>query len=268
MKNCLLTLLAFGTAFASAQATMPTAPQQDADPQPPAPQQSPAVPNADAPAPVPAPTTPPAPAAPQATPDETLQQFVETLPPDADKSGLLQKAAECFPNALAYSFAESSQYTDGQEKKAITLTLIDQDGNRKEFTKTWEPQKPANAGTATMPPFSPTDAALVQNISDPLIENIIEQEKQLCILLQSIKDKETADAAAPKLQLLCQAIEAKRDVAFNRQLSPVTKKVLRKKYAKVGKAVFSKADSLISDIAAKKFYGSDALKNVAEPWLR
>ncbi len=35
-----------------------------------------------------------------------------------------------------------------------------------------------------------------------------------------------------------------------------------------GKAVSPKVSSLIADIAAKNFYGSDALKNVAEPWLR
>lgn len=278
MKNCILTLsaLAFGTAFAMAQAESSATPQPIAtqgNPTPTAPQPAlredatQATPPASPDAPAPdeqSPTTPPA--TPQASPEEAMKQILATLPPDTDKSEMLQKALELFPNTSAYSVSESTQSINGKGEKTITLHLVDKDGGELTFSRTWDQEAPTSFDwdTTATPPFSPEDSPVIQSFSDPLTESIIEQGQQLCDLLQSITTKEEADAAAPKLQALCQSLESNLATSRSRRLSPMAEGLLLLKYEDALNTILPMTDTLISDLAAKNYYGSEALRAVAE----
>lgn len=286
MKNCLLTLsaLAFGTVFASAQQETPSAPQQDTTAQPTAAQNAPlpsetpqsaattkaaqqpapAVDSATAAQAQQAPITPPAAPTAQESPQEVLQRLLRDLPSDTDTSVILQKAQDIFPNACSYSVCESTQSVNGKEQKAVTLTLIGNDGQEFELTQTWDQPTPNNEPAAKLPDFSPENSPILQSFSDPLSESVIAQAGHLCDLLQSITNKETADAAAPKLQTLCQSLESDMKALRGRCLSPMTEGLLLLKYEDAMNAVLPKTDALITEIAAKNFYDSEALKDVAE----
>lgn len=286
MKNCLLTLsaLAFGTVFASAQQETPAAPQQNTTAQPTATQNAPlpsvtpqsaaTVEAVQKPAPTvdsspaaevkKAPTTPPAAPTAQESPQEALQRLLRDLPPDTDTSEILQKAQDILPNACSYSICESTQSVNGKGQKAVTLTLIGNDGKEIELTKTWDQPAPTDEPVAKLPDFSPESNPILQSFSDPLSESVIAQAEHLCDLLQSITNKETADAAAPKLQTLCKSLESDMTALRGRRLSPMTEGLLLLKYEDAMNAVLPKTDALITEIAAKNFYDSEALKAVAE----
>lgn len=296
MKNTFIIVSALactaGTAVYAQQAPTPAAPSApapsaEAPPAPPAaptpapapkpaPAPAPASAASEAPAPKVCPTVPHVPTAAERKAQQTLQQVVDDYATKG-MGALMMAANKAFPEAAGVAVSQDTKIVDGRGQRTVTATITDKEGKSTAYTlicpvsdQDSARQAPGTGATASMPATSPAkvQGPHQREFSDGMAEAMLQRATAICDLLAGVHDKDSADAAAPQLEKQCLDLENMLEASRRRNLPQRYVARMIKKYNGAMEAGIGKMESLITGLAAKDYYGSSALKEVAEKFCR
>lgn len=261
----------------------PPAPETLAPAATPAPAAAPApapaaAPAAPAPAAAPAPTCKVCPTEPRAdTPTErkaqqTLQKIVDKYA-SRGMSVLMAKTGKAFPDAAGVAVGQSTEIIDGRGQRTVTVTITNKDGKSTTYSLISPVGDEANAPAA--PQAATPGAARVQprgphagGFHDGMSEAMLRRVASICDLLAGVHDKATADAAAPQLDKQCLDLENMIAASRSRTLPQRYLARMIRTYNDAMEAGINKMENLITEMAAKDYYGSSAMKEVAQKFCR
>lgn len=217
----------------------------------------------------------PASAAPSAPADastqvaEQLKKVIEAHAGDG-MSAMMREVNKAFPDSASVSVEENTEVVNGEGSRVLSVSIVGKDGTkststlRKPLDNKYAPITPAEALRKSRAWPGPPKQPDLRAFRDEMAEGILARADHICTLLDSVRDRETADKAAPRLWEQCVQLEDMLTASRARRLPQRYLSRLIQKYNGEMETRFNKMDHLISDLAAKNYYGSATLRRAAE----
>lgn len=257
---------------APAPAAVPAVKEQAQEPQPAptAASQAPAAEvSAAAPASKPEQPATPAPADASTQVAEQLKKVMEAHAGE-DMGAMLREIIKAFPDSESVSVEANTEIVNGKGSRVFSVSILDKDGTKSTCTI----RKPLEKKAANLTPADVLRKSRVgvaqppqpdlRAFRDEMAEGILARADHICTLLGGIRDRETADKAAPRLWEQCVQLEDMLTASRARHLPQRYLGRLIQKYNGEMETRFNKMDHLISALAAKNYYGSATLRRAAE----
>lgn len=247
----------------------PSAPGEQAKVPQLSPAAEPASPSAVAPATAPEKKRQPAAPDAQTQVAEQLKKVIEAHAGEG-VGAMMRAVNEAFPDSASVSVQEYTEVVAGEGSRVLSVSVVGKDGTkststlRKPLDKKYAHVTPAEALRKSRawpgPPKQPDLGAF----RDEMAEGILARADHICALLGGIRDRATADKAAPRLWEQCVQLEDMLTASRARRLPQRYLGRLIQKYNGEMEARFYKMDHLISALAAENYYGSATLRRAAE----
>lgn len=184
---------------------------------------------------------------------------------------------KAFPDAAGVSVGQSTKIVDGQGESTVTVMITDKEGKTTLYALSSPvgdspqlnrplPAKNDRAKAGSRP--GRVQGPQRGGFRDDMTESMLSRAEAICDLLSGVHDKETADAAAAPLEKQCLDLENMIEASRSRRLPQAYIARMIRQYNNAMESRIGKMEALITEMAAKDYYGSSAMKETAQKFCR